>query len=357
MTNPRNSVRRAARGGGRGTEPGGGVSLPGVQRVLSGIQPSGDVHLGNLLGALQNWVADQHTHESFHPIVDLHAVTVPQDPAELQAATLRLAQMLMASGLDPDICVLFVQSHVPEHTQLAWVLECTAGFGELRRMHQFKDKSADMDFVCAGLFTYPVLQAADIVLYDTDVVPVGDDQRQHIELCRDIAVRFNRRYGDTFTVPAHVIPDTGARVMDLQNPDDKMSKSLESAGTVGVLEDSESVVRKFKRAVTDSDNEVLYDPVAKPGVSNLLGILAAATGQNPVAVADEYAQYGPLKSDTADAVNEMLNPIRDRFAELSSDPGEIARVLATGADKARTVAAATLERARTNAGLIPRSPA
>ncbi|MYI56981.1 MAG: tryptophan--tRNA ligase, partial [Acidimicrobiia bacterium] len=161
-----------------------------MQRVLSGIQPSGDVHLGNLLGALQNWVADQHTHESFHPIVDLHAVTVPQDPAELQAATLRLAQMLMASGLDPDICVLFVQSHVPEHTQLAWVLECTAGFGELRRMHQFKDKSADLDFVCAGLFTYPVLQAADIVLYDTDVVPVGDDQRQHVELTRDITQRF-----------------------------------------------------------------------------------------------------------------------------------------------------------------------
>ena len=315
------------------------------------------MHLGNLLGALRNWVAYQHEHDAVYCVVDLHALTTAPDPAELRSNTVAAATMLMSVGINPDQSTLFVQSSVSEHAELAWMMECTVGFGELRRMTQFKDKSDRTEFVSAGLFTYPALQASDILLYDTDLVPVGDDQRQHIELCRDIAVRFNRRYGDTFTVPAHVIPDTGARVMDLQNPDDKMSKSLESAGTVGVLEDSESVVRKFKRAVTDSDNEVLYDPVAKPGVSNLLGILAAATGQNPVAVADEYAQYGPLKSDTADAVNEMLNPIRDRFAELSSDPGEIARVLATGADKARTVAAATLERARTNAGLIPRSPA
>ncbi len=331
--------------------------MTGVARVFSGIQPSGGMHLGNLLGALRNWVAYQHEHDAVYCVVDLHALTTAPDPAELRSNTVAAATMLMSVGINPDQSTLFVQSSVSEHAELAWMMECTVGFGELRRMTQFKDKSDRTEFVSAGLFTYPALQASDILLYDTDLVPVGDDQRQHIELCRDIAVRFNRRYGDTFTVPAHVIPDTGARVMDLQNPDDKMSKSLESAGTVGVLEDSESVVRKFKRAVTDSDNEVLYDPVAKPGVSNLLGILAAATGQNPVAVADEYAQYGPLKSDTADAVNEMLNPIRDRFAELSSDPGEIARVLATGADKARTVAAATLERARTNAGLIPRSPA
>ncbi|MDE0605388.1 MAG: tryptophan--tRNA ligase [bacterium] len=328
-----------------------------MARVFSGIQPSGGMHLGNLLGALRNWVAYQHEHDAVYCVVDLHALTTAPDPAELRNNTMAAATMLMSVGIDPERSTLFVQSSVSEHAELAWMMECTVGFGELRRMTQFKDKSDRTEFVSAGLFTYPALQASDILLYDTDLVPVGDDQRQHIELCRDIAERFNRRYGDTFTVPAHVIPDTGARVMDLQNPDDKMSKSLESAGTVGVLEDPESVVRKFKRAVTDSENEVRYDPVTKPGVSNLLGILAAATGQNPVSVADEYAQYGPLKSDTADAVNEMLNPIRDRFAELSSDPGEIARVLATGADKARTVAAATLERARTNAGLIPRSPA
>jgi len=315
------------------------------------------MHLGNLLGALRNWVAYQHEHDAVYCVVDLHALTTAPDPAELRDNTLAAAAMLLSVGIDPDRSTLFVQSSVSEHAELAWMMECTVGFGELRRMTQFKDKSDRTEFVSAGLFTYPALQASDILLYDTDLVPVGDDQRQHIELCRDIAERFNRRYGETFVVPAHVIPEAGARVMDLQNPGDKMSKSLESAGTVGVLEEPDSVTRKFKRAVTDSDNEVHYDPGTKPGVSNLLGILASATGRTPEAVADDYAQYGPLKSDTAEAVNELLSPIRERYAELSSDPGEIARVLAVGADKARTVAAATLNRARDNAGLIPRSPA
>ena len=314
------------------------------------------MHLGNLLGALRNWVAYQHEHQAVYCVVDLHALTTAPDPAELRHNTLAAATMLMSVGIDPQRSTLFVQSAVSEHAECAWMMECTVGFGELRRMTQFKDKSDRTDFVSAGLFTYPALQAADILLYDTDLVPVGDDQRQHIELCRDIAERFNHRYGDTFVVPAHVIPEAGARVMDLQNPTDKMSKSLESPGTVGILEDAAVVARKFKRAVTDSDNDVYYDPEAKPGVSNLLGILASATGRPPESVADDYSQYGPLKADTADAVNELLDPIRARYQELSADPAETTRLLDVGADKARTVAAATLNRARTNAGLLPRSP-
>ncbi|WP_420637885.1 tryptophan--tRNA ligase [Candidatus Poriferisocius sp.] len=327
-----------------------------MARVFSGIQPSGGMHLGNLLGALRNWVAYQQDHEAVYCVVDLHALTTAPDPAELRDNTMAAATMLLSVGIDPERSTLFVQSAVAEHAELAWMMECTVGFGELRRMTQFKDKSDRSDFVSAGLFTYPALQAADILLYDTDLVPVGDDQRQHIELCRDIAERFNRRYGDTFAVPAPVIPKAGARVMDLQRPTDKMSKSLESAGTIGVLEEPDSVTRKFKRAVTDSDNDARYDPDTKPGVSNLLGILASVTGRTPQAVADDYTQYGPLKADTADAVNELLDPIRRRYQELSSDPAEISRLLQAGADKARTVATTTLERARTNAGLIPRSP-
>ena len=314
------------------------------------------MHLGNLLGAVRNWVALQHEHDGVYCVVDLHALTTAPDPAELRENTLTAATLLLSAGIDPDRSTLFVQSAVSEHAELAWMMECTVGFGELRRMTQFKDKSDRSDFVSAGLFTYPALQASDILLYDTDMVPVGDDQRQHIELCRDIAERFNHRYGETFVVPVHVIPEAGARVMDLQNPSDKMSKSMESPGTVGLLEEPESVARKFKRAVTDSDNEVSYDPESKPGVSNLLGILAAASGRTPESAAEDYTQYGPLKSDTADAVIELLAPIRERYRELSSDPAEIARLLAAGADKARELAAATLKRARNNAGLIPRSP-
>ena len=314
------------------------------------------MHLGNLLGALRNWVADQHTHESFHPIVDLHAITVPQDPAELQAATLRLAQLLMASGLDPEICVLFVQSHIPEHTELSWILECTAGFGELRRMHQFKDKADGADFVSAALFTYPVLQAADILIYDTDVVPVGDDQRQHLELTRDIAHRFNARYGDVLVVPEHRIPPAGARVMDLQDPTRKMSKSLGDApGTIWLLDDPDVIRRKVRRAVTDSEPEVRFDREAKPGVSNLLEILGAATRRTPLEVAAAYDRYGPLKADCAEALVEMLAPIQRRFAELSADPAETGRTLAAGADTAAEVATATMDRVRQVVGFLPRA--
>ncbi len=323
-----------------------------MARVFSGIQPSGDLHLGNLLGALQNWVDHQSQHEAVYCVVDLHAVTLPQSAAELERATVELAQLLIAVGIDPERSTLFVQSHVAEHAQLSWLLECTVSFGELRRMTQFKDKSARTEFISAGLFTYPALQAADILLYDTDLVPVGDDQRQHIELTRDIAERFNGRYGDTFVVPEHVIPATGARVMDLQHPEAKMSKSTDSAGTVNILDDLKAVEKKFKRAVTDSDTQVRYDPDAKPGVSNLLSILGAAVGEPPADLAGRYDQYGPLKSDTAEAIVELLRPIQQRFDELAADPAETRRLLRLGADKAREVASATYTRARTNVGLL-----
>ena len=322
--------------------------------MFSGIQPSGDVHLGNLLGALRNWVDDQVTHDAVYCIVDLHAVTRPQDPSELREATLTLAQTLMAVGIDPEVCTLFVQSHVREHAELSWLLQCNTAFGELRRMTQFKDKSEGADFISAGLFTYPSLQAADILLYDTDLVPVGDDQRQHVELTRDIAERFNSRYGETFVVPAHVIPEAGARVMDLQEPTNKMSKSEGDApGTIWLRDDLQTVAKKLKRAVTDSENEVRYDTAAKPGVSNLLSILGATTGADPDQLASEYSQYGPLKSDTADAVVAALEPIQQRYAELAADPAETARLLRVGADKARGIAAATLARAQQAMGFLP----
>ena len=325
-----------------------------MTRVLSGIQPSGDLHLGNYLGAIRNWARIQHTADAFHPVVDLHAVTVPQKPGELGRATLRMSQMLMAAGLDPEACTIFVQSHVREHTECAWLLECTVSFGELSRMTQFKDKSGQQEFISAGLFTYPALQAADILLYDADEVPVGADQRQHIELTRDIAERFNSRYGPTFKLPAAVVPAAGARVMDLQSPTDKMSKSLESPrGTVDLLDDPSVIARKIKAAVTDSGAEVRYDVEAKPGVSNLLSILGASTGRTPEEVAEAYSMYGPLKADTADAVVELLRPVQTRFAELEADPAETARLLQIGADKARAIAAVTLDRARTNIGLLP----
>ncbi len=324
-----------------------------MARVFSGIQPSGDLHLGNLLGALLNWVKHQDDHESVYCVVDLHALTLPQDPGQLRAATLSLAQLLVAVGLDPENSILFVQSQVPEHPQLAWLMECTVSYGELSRMTAFKDKSDHNKFISAGLFTYPALQAADILLYDTDLVPVGDDQRQHVEITRDIAERFNSRYGDTLVVPEHAIPPIGARVMDLMHPERKMSKSLESAGTVLVLDDLKVTEKKFKRAVTDSENEVRYDRDTKPGVSNLLDILSAATGDDPYALANKYDQYGPLKADTAAAVVGLLEPIQQRYNELASDPAETERLLNLGADKAREIASVTLERAKANVGLLP----
>ena len=328
-----------------------------VTRVLSCIQPTGDVHLGNYLGALVHWATGQHDCDAFHGIVDLHALTVTDTPGTLGEATMNMAAMLFAIGLDPDIATVFVQSHVPEHSQLGWVMECTVSFGELTRMTQFKDKTAkrEGEFIAAGLFTYPALQAADIVLYDADEVPVGDDQRQHIEITRDVAMRFNSRFGDTFVVPKAVTPKAGARVMDLQDPTSKMSKSSASdSGLVNLLDDPSAIIKKFKRAVTDSDSDVRFDREAKPGVSNLLEILSACVGGSPADLAAGYTQYGPLKADTGEAVVEMLRPIQTRYSELLSDRGELASLLRTGADKAGTVAQATLQRAYDHIGLLPR---
>lgn len=328
-----------------------------VTRVLSCIQPTGDVHLGNYLGALVHWATGQHDCDAFHGIVDLHALTVTDTPGTLGEATMNMAAMLFAIGLDPDIATVFVQSHVPEHSQLGWVMECTVSFGELTRMTQFKDKTAkrEGEFIAAGLFTYPALQAADIVLYDADEVPVGDDQRQHIEITRDVAMRFNSRFGNTFVVPKAVTPKAGARVMDLQDPTSKMSKSSASdSGLVNLLDDPSAIIKKFKRAVTDSDSDVRFDREAKPGVSNLLEILSACVGGSPADLAAGYTQYGPLKADTGEAVVEMLRPIQTRYSELLSDRGELASLLRTGADKAGTVAQATLQRAYDHIGLLPR---
>ena len=326
-----------------------------MTRVLSCIQPTGDVHLGNYLGALRNWVAGQHEKDVYHGIVDLHALTVTTQPNVVGEATLSLAAMLFAIGLNPNVATIFVQSHVPEHSQLGWVMECTVSFGELSRMTQFKEKSArrEADFVSAGLFTYPALQAADIVLYDADEVPVGDDQRQHIEITRDIAIRFNSRFGDTFVVPAAVTPTAGARVMDLQAPTSKMSKSSDTdSGCVYMLDDPKAIEKKFKRAVTDSEAVVAYDLKEKPGVSNLLDILSAASGTPVATLADQYSQYGPLKSDAASAVISMLEPIQARYHELMDDQAELARLLAVGADRAREQASATLSRAYRAIGLL-----
>jgi tryptophanyl-tRNA synthetase len=318
------------------------------------MQPTGEATLGSLLGALRNWVADQNR-DALYCVVDLHALTMPHEPVALRQQTIELATLFLAVGLDPEICTLFVQSHVHEHSELAWLLECTTAYGELGRMTQFKDKRGRAEFVSAGLFTYPVLMAADILLYDTEEVPVGDDQRQHVELTRDVAERFNSRYGATFTVPKATIRAAGARVMDLQEPTRKMSKSEASvAGTVFILEEPSAVARKIKRAVTDTDTEVRFDPDSKPGVSNLLSILGACTGESPVDVASRYTQYGPLKADTADAVTELLQPIQDRYRELAADRGTVAKILDQGADKAQGLASVTLERAKRNIGLVLR---
>jgi tryptophanyl-tRNA synthetase len=325
--------------------------------VLSCIQPTGDVHLGNYLGALRNWVVGQHEADVFHGIVDLHALTVTETPGVVGHATIDLAAWLFAVGLDPEVATVFVQSHVPEHSQLAWLMECTVSFGELSRMTQYKDKAAkrEGEFISAGLFTYPALMAADILLYDAHEVPVGDDQRQHVEITRDIAIRFNGRFGETFTLPRAVHPRAGARVMDLQEPTSKMSKSAATdTGLIRLSDEPGVIAKKFKRAVTDSESEVRFDRAAKPGVSNLLEILSACTGESPEALAERYTQYGPLKADTGDAVVELLRPVQVRYSELMADRAELGRLLAIGAERARTVASATLQRAYDNIGLLRR---
>jgi tryptophanyl-tRNA synthetase len=298
----------------------------------------------------------QHEDDAFHGIVDLHALTVTDKPGVVGPSTLHLAAVLFAVGLDPNVSTVFVQSHVPEHAQLGWLMECTVSYGELSRMTQFKDKAArrEADFVSAGLFTYPALQAADILLYDAEAVPVGEDQRQHVEITRDIALRFNGRFGETFVVPKVVTPRAGAKVTDLQEPTAKMSKSASGeSGIIFLLDEPAVVMKKFKRAVTDSDGEVRFNRVEKPGVSNLLEILAACRGTTPETLAETYSQYGPLKNDTGEAVVELLRPIQDRYDQLMQDKAELSRLLHIGAEKARHVASTTLARAYANIGLLP----
>jgi tryptophanyl-tRNA synthetase len=299
-------------------------------------------------------VADQHEHDAYYCVVDLHVLTLDHDPTTLAGLTLEAATHLLAIGLDPAVCTLFIQSHVPEHPRLTWILECTATFGELRRMVQFKEKGGENESVRAGLLTYPVLQAADILLYDAERVPVGEDQRQHLELTRDLALRFNHRYGDTFVVPQAAVPARAARVMDLQEPTRKMSKSISSPlGTVLVLDPPEEIDRKVRKAVTDTDSTVRYDPKAKPGVSNLLELLAAATGEAPAELAGRYPNYGSLKKDVSAALIELLAPIRVRYDELAADPGYVRSVLAGGAAQAHRVASVTLAKAMAAVGLLP----
>ncbi|WP_369139648.1 tryptophan--tRNA ligase [Modestobacter versicolor] len=332
------------------------VPLP---RVLSGIQPTADsFHLGNLLGALKQWVALQDDHEAFYCVVDLHAITVEQpDPAVLRQRTLVSAAQLLALGVDPDRSALFVQSHVPEHTQLSWVLECLTGFGEASRMTQFKDKSQreGAGTTSVGLFTYPVLQAADILLYQAQRVPVGEDQRQHLELTRDLATRFNSRYGDTLTLPEAYIPPGAAKVLDLQSPDKKMSKSLPPAGCINLLDDPKVTAKRIRSAVTDTGREVVADPVGKPGVTNLLTIHAALSGQTVPQLEEHFAGrgYGDLKKELAEVVTEALAPVQARTAELLADPAELGRVLAAGAARAREVAAPTLAAVYDRVGFLP----
>ena len=326
-----------------------------MTRVLSCIQPTGEVHLGNYLGALRNWVSGQDKADVFHGIVDLHALTVTETPGVIGTNTLQLAAMLFAVGLNPDVATVFVQSHIAEHSQLGWIMECTVSFGELSRMTQFKDKSAkrEAEFVSAGLFTYPALQAADILLYDANEVPVGDDQRQHIEITRDIAIRFNHRFGDTFVIPKAVTPTSGARVMDLQNPTAKMSKSGDDdSGVIYLLDEPSKIEKKIKRAVTDSDSEVVFDRERKPGIANLLEILAAATNTTPQKAAENYTRYGDLKTASADAVIAMLAPIQARFKELLNDKPELMRLIHKGNHRAQAVASATLDRAQKSIGFL-----
>ncbi|MBB5123264.1 tryptophanyl-tRNA synthetase [Streptomyces eurocidicus] len=330
-----------------------------MTRIFSGIKPTGHLTLGNYLGAVRQWVeVDQHKAEALFCVVDLHALTVDHDPARVRRLSRQAATLLLAAGLEPARCTVFVQSHVDEHTRLSYLLECTASDGEMRRMIQYKEKSARERAAGGGvrlsLLTYPVLMAADILAYSADEVPVGDDQAQHVELTRDLAVRFNQRYGHTFTVPKAVLPAVAARVMDLQDPTSKMGKShAETAGIIYLLDEPEVARKKIMRAVTDSGSEVVYDREAQPGVANLLEILAACTGGKPAELAGTYASYGALKRDAAEAVLELLRPVRERHAELCADPGYVDAVLREGAGRARELARPTVDAAYAAIGLLP----
>ncbi|MFG3207174.1 tryptophan--tRNA ligase [Streptomyces sp. NPDC048192] len=330
-----------------------------MTRVFSGVQPTGHLTLGNYLGALRRWVeTDQHQADSVFCVVDLHALTVDQDPARLLRLSRQTATLMLAAGLDPEVCTVFLQSHVDEHTRLSYLLECVATDGEMRRMIQYKEKTAKVrergGTVRLSLLTYPVLMAADILGYGADEVPVGDDQVQHVELARDLAVRFNQRFGHTFVVPRATRPAVAARVMNLQNPMSKMGKSDESGlGVVYLLDEPDAVRKKIMRAVTDSGRAVEYDREGRPGVANLLEILAACTGGNPESLASVYDSYGALKKDTAEAVVEVLRPVQARHRELCADPGYVEGVLRDGAEKARAMARPTVDAAYRAIGLLP----
>lgn len=326
--------------------------------LLSGMQPSaGSLHLGNYLGALVNWTKMQDDYNAFYCVVDLHAITVPQDPAELRRNTRVTAAQYLAAGIDENKSALFVQSHVPAHAQLAWVLMTLTGFGEAGRMTQFKDKSLKVgsDSTSVGLFTYPILQAADILLYQPKVVPVGEDQRQHIELTRDLATRFNSRFGETFVIPEGVILKETAKIYDLQNPEAKMSKSGDPKGLVNIMDDSSVVTKKIKSAVTDADGVIRFDRENKPGVSNLLGIYSAISGESIASLEARFegAGYGALKGELAEVVVSHIEPIRNRTEELLSDPAELDRLLAAGAAKANEQAEKTLGMVYDRIGFIP----
>jgi tryptophanyl-tRNA synthetase len=327
-------------------------------RVLSGIQPTADsFHLGNYLGAVRQWVTLQETYDAFYCVVDLHAITVPQDPALLRRRTRIAAAQLFGAGLDPGRCTVFVQSHVPEHAELGWIMSCLTGFGEASRMTQFKDKSqkSGSDQASVGLFTYPILQAADIVLYQTDQVPVGEDQRQHLELTRDLAQRFNHRYGKTFVVPGPYIVKDVAKITDLQEPSAKMSKSASSPqGIIDVLEDPASIRKKIARAVTDLGSEIKFDEENKPGVTNLLRIYAALSGSTVAELEERYtgSGYGTFKKDLAEVVVGALAPIRERTEKMLADEAELDRLLAEGAARARAVASETMRQVRDRVGFL-----
>jgi tryptophanyl-tRNA synthetase len=314
-------------------------------RVFSGIQPTGQKHFGNYSGGFRQYVATQEQGEAFFCIVDLHSITVEYDPADLRERTLDLGAMLFATGLDPERSTVFVQSHVSAHAEAAWMLGSVTSFGELRRMTQFKEKSDRHEFVSAGLFTYPALMAGDILLYQTEIVPVGDDQRQHIELARNIAERFNSRFGETFTIPKGVFPEQGARIKNLQEPERAMSTTIGAEqGVVRLVDEPDVIRKKFKTAVTDSGREVLHDPAEKPGISNLIEIMSVATGVAIAEIESRYdgAGYGQFKEDVGEAVVALVAPIQERFRDLRSDDAELQRLLRIGADKAREASAPTL---------------
>jgi len=323
-------------------------------RIFSGIQPTGDKHLGNLIGGFRQYAATQERGEGFFCIVDLHSISVEYEPVDFRERTLDLAAMLFATGLDPERSTVFAQSHVPAHAEAAWLLGSVTSFGQLNRMTQFKDKSDRHEFISSALFTYPVLMAGDILLYQTDIVPIGDDQRQHLELTRDIAERFNSRFGETFKLPEGVYPEVGARIMDLQEPTNKMSTTIGTPqGTVKLLDDPDAIRKKFRSAVTDSGSEVRRAP-DKPGVTNLIDILSALTGEAADAIEARYAGagYGQLKTDVGDAVVEALAPVQERYRELRADAPELQRLLARGAEKARKTSEPTLEQMFDRMGFV-----